>query len=103
MIEVGTILKQRLRRTDFVARYGGEEFVMLFSSSTIEQVCRVSEEIRKSVEKSRFHSNEKRVVLTISCGLSQFHQGDTPEQVFARADAALYRAKENGRNQCCSV
>jgi diguanylate cyclase len=97
---VGGVLKQRLRRTDFVARYGGEEFAMLFSGSSMEQVCQVSEEIRRLVEKSPFHSGERRVVLTISCGLSEFREGDTPEAVFKRADKALYQAKSEGKNRC---
>ncbi len=97
---VGQILKQRLRKTDFVARYGGEEFVMLFSGAHIDQAYAMAEEIREAVAKSPFHSGPKRVVLTISCGMSEFHKGDTPKKVFKRADDALYLAKQNGKN-CC--
>ncbi len=97
---VGQILRQRLRKTDFVARYGGEEFVMLISGSHIDQALMMAEEIRAAVEKSPFHSGQKRVVLTISCGISEFNEGDTPKKVFKRADDALYMAKENGKNRC---
>jgi diguanylate cyclase len=41
------------------------------------------------------------VPITISCGVSEFKPGDTPEQVFERADKALYEAKNSGRNRCC--
>jgi diguanylate cyclase len=97
---IGQLLKKRLRKTDFVARYGGEEFVMLFSGSEMDEVFRVAEEIRSAVENSPFHSEGKRITLTISCGLSDFRQGDTPKTVFKRADKALYQAKEEGKNRC---
>jgi diguanylate cyclase len=97
---IGQLLQKRLRKTDFVARYGGEEFVMLFSGSEMDEVYRVAEEIRSAVESSRFHSEGKRITLTISCGLSDFRQGDTPKAVFKRADKALYQAKEQGKNRC---
>lgn len=97
---IGHLLQKRLRKTDFVARYGGEEFVMLFSGSEMDEVYRVAEEIRTAVANSRFHSEGKRITLTISCGLSDFRQGDTPKTVFKRADKALYQAKEQGKN-CC--
>ncbi len=98
---IGQLLKKRLRKTDFVARYGGEEFVMLFAGSRLEEVSRVAEEIRKAVESSPFHSEGKRITLTISCGMSEFHAGDMPKTVFKRADKALYQAKEQGKNRCC--
>jgi diguanylate cyclase len=97
---IGQLLKKRLRKTDFVARYGGEEFVMLFSGSEMDEVFRVAEEIRKAVEGSPFHSEGKRITLTISCGLSDFRAGDTQKSVFKRADKALYQAKEQGKNRC---
>jgi diguanylate cyclase len=97
---VGQLLRKRLRKTDFVARYGGEEFVMLISNSHIDQAFAAAEEIREAVAKSPFHSGQKRVVLTISCGMSEFGDGDTPKKVFKRADDALYLAKENGKNRC---
>jgi diguanylate cyclase len=96
---IGQLLQKRLRKTDFVARYGGEEFVMLFSGSEMDEVYRVAEEIRTAVANSRFHSEGKRITLTISCGLSDFRQGDTPKAVFKRADKALYQAKEQGKNR----
>jgi diguanylate cyclase len=97
---IGQLLKKRLRKTDFVARYGGEEFVMLFAGSGMDEVHRVAEEIRAAVENSPFHSEGKRITLTISCGMSDFRQGDTAKTVFKRADKALYQAKEQGKNRC---
>jgi diguanylate cyclase len=60
----------------------------------------VVNKLREKVAGSGFHFKDKRVPVTVSCGIAEFRGEDTPEQVFNRADAALYRAKEQGRN-CC--
>lgn len=97
---IAKLLLKQVRETDFVARYGGEEFVLLLPETTLENAAVVGEHLRKSVEECEFHFRGTRVPITISCGMSQFAEGDTAEKVFARADAALYKAKESGRNQC---
>lgn len=99
---IGQILTRRLRQTDFVGRYGGEEFCVLLSGSSIDEAAMVAEQIRKSVEESGFHSANKPVTLTISCGYTDFREGDTPETAFERADRALYQAKGEGKNRCIS-
>ena len=76
---------------------------LLLPETGMEQASVVAEHLRKSVEACEFHYRGNPVPITISCGLSEFREGDNPEQVFARADAALYKAKENGRNQCRSA
>jgi diguanylate cyclase len=93
-------LKTRLRETDFIARFGGEEFVCLLCGAEGEEALSVAEEMRQSVESNGFHSQGKPVVVTISCGLSNFRKGDEVEQVFSRADKALYQAKRKGKNRC---
>ena len=93
-------LRQRLRETDFIARYGGEEFVTLLSGAEVEQAFKVAEQMRLGVMECAFHSAGKAVNVTISCGLSQFAEGDSIEAVFARADQAVYQAKRNGKNRC---
>jgi diguanylate cyclase len=93
-------LKQRLRETDFVARYGGEEFVTLLIGANAQQAFKVAEEMRKKVMESVFQAADQSVSITISCGLSQFAEGDDIESVFARADQAVYQAKRGGKNRC---
>ncbi|MCG8427691.1 MAG: diguanylate cyclase [Chromatiales bacterium] len=97
---LGQQLAKGLRETDFVARYGGEEFVMLHIGSTAEESQQIAEEIRLRVVESGFHSNGKQVYITISCGITEFKEGDTIETVFVRADRALYQAKRDGKNRC---
>ncbi|MCF6282546.1 MAG: diguanylate cyclase [Candidatus Polarisedimenticolaceae bacterium] len=100
---IATILRKRLRESDFIARYGGEEFVCLLAGTDKEQAHLVAEEMRKSVSESGFHSGSKEIVLTASCGISAFQADDTPSTVFARTDKALYKAKANGKNCCITL
>lgn len=100
---IARLFQDKVRETDFAARFGGEEFVLLLPETDLEKASVVAEHIRQSVEACEFHYRGNPVPITISCGLSEFREGDSPEQVFARADAALYKAKENGRNQCRSA
>ncbi len=96
------VLADNVRETDFVARYGGEEFVQLITGSSIEDCMPVVEKLRIAIEKTGFHFRDERVRITTSCGLSAYRDGDTPDQCFERADKALYRAKDAGRNCCKS-
>lgn len=96
---VARLLRSRSRETDLVARYGGEEFVCLLPETGLENAYRIAEQVRHTVQKAEFRHRNERVPITICCGLAEFHEGDDPDAVFARADAALYRAKSNGRNQ----
>ncbi len=89
-----------IRKTDFIGRYGGEEIVILMPETNAEQALIAAEKLRKKVEQCGFHFREKKVTITVSCGLSEFRQGDSPESAFERADKALYEAKNQGRNRC---
>jgi diguanylate cyclase len=93
-------LQVRLRETDFIARFGGEEFVCLLCGAQGEEAVSVAEDMRRSVESNGFHSQGKPVRVTISCGVASFQKGDSLEEVFTRADKALYQAKRNGKNRC---
>ncbi len=95
-------LKARLRATDFIARFGGEEFVCLLCGAQGEEALAVAEEMRQSVESNGFHSQGKPVPVTISCGVASFIAGDSLDDVFSRADRALYEAKRKGKN-CCHL
>ncbi|QSA98663.1 GGDEF domain-containing protein [Methylococcus sp. EFPC2] len=97
---ISRILISSVRSTDFVARYGGEEFIMLLVGSDENDAMDVAEEMRKRIEECEFTTHGKRVSITISCGMSQFKGQDRYEDVFERADQALYQAKRKGRNRC---
>lgn len=92
-------LASRLRKTDFIARYGGEEFVILMPETQQPQAVKVIDSVREAIASCPFHFKERPVSITLSFGISECRAEDEPEHLFARADAALYKAKENGRNR----
>ncbi len=95
-------LQKMTRETDLIARYGGDEFVLLLPETSTEGAMAIAEKLRDAVEKCAFHFREKKVTITISCGISEYRNGDTPEDAFERADQALYKSKHKGRNQFTS-
>jgi diguanylate cyclase len=97
---VAKTLKKRLRETDFIGRYGGEEFVVLLPGAPQPDALRIANEMRIAIETAGFHAGSKPVAMTISCGISEFRDGDSAESVFERADKALYAAKSGGKNRC---
>ncbi|WP_054884359.1 GGDEF domain-containing protein [Pseudomonas sp. NBRC 111130] len=92
-------LRKRLRVRDFIARFGGEEFVLLLPQTSPAAAAHVAETLRAAIEACPFHFKGERVVITTSIGLSAFRSGERGDQVLKRADAALYRAKDQGRNR----
>jgi diguanylate cyclase (GGDEF)-like protein len=97
--EIGAHLTRSLRKYDYAGRYGGEEFFVLFSNTTSEMARSIAERFRKDVEDAGFHWENEVLKLTVSIGISQYIPGETPERWISRADAAMYRAKQRGRNQ----
>uniref|UniRef100_UPI003569AD33 GGDEF domain-containing protein n=1 Tax=Halopseudomonas sp. TaxID=2901191 RepID=UPI003569AD33 len=92
-------LSRRLRKSDFIGRFGGEEFVILMPGTSVAKAAMVLEELRSGIEQSPFHFKNERVTITISIGYTDFREGNTLDQVFERADQAMYRAKDSGRNR----
>ena len=100
---VATCFVSGLRAEDFVARIGGEEFIILLTGLTFAKAQQIAEELRLGVAALRFHFRGTPVRVTASCGLTELQPDDTGSAAFDRADAALYRAKHNGKNQCVPV
>ncbi|HDS1815599.1 TPA: diguanylate cyclase [Pseudomonas putida] len=92
-------LRKRLRGRDFIARFGGEEFVLLFPQTSPAAAVQMAELLRATIEACPFHFKGERVVITASIGLGAFRSGERGDQVLKRADTALYRAKDLGRNR----
>jgi diguanylate cyclase len=101
--EVAKCFAKRIRATDVLARFGGEEFVMLLVGTQMAEATKVANELRESVHGLRFHFRDTPVKVTTSCGMTELRDGDTAETVFDRADAALYKAKDGGRNMCVAA
>lgn len=92
-------LSKRLRKTDFMARFGGEEFVLLIPATPLAGGVQLLEILRAAIEACPFHFKGEPVTITLSAGIAEFRDGETPEAAFERADQALYRAKGAGRNR----
>jgi diguanylate cyclase (GGDEF)-like protein len=95
-------LKQSLKRsTDMVFRYGGEEFCIILPDTDEKGAIALAEALRKNIEQQICTYTDIEIPLTISSGIFTYiQQNDVqPEQIFSRADKALYEAKNQGRNQ----
>lgn len=95
------ILKQQLRTVDFIARFGGEEFVIIMPSTDAQAAKTAMDKVRGVIETSPFNFHSKPVKITMSFGITQVQVDDSLSSVFARADQAMYRAKQEGRNGVC--
>jgi len=91
----------RLRHTDLFGRLGGEEFAVLLPGTDIEGAQEFAEQIRQNVADNSVESEKGPITITVSIGVAEFSSSDeAPDSILARADAALYRAKQDGRNRC---
>lgn len=93
-------LRTRLRKTDFIGRFGGEEFVVLMPETPLDAALQTLETMCRAVAECPFHFRAQPVSITLSGGVAEFVEGVAAETIFERADAALYRAKAEGRNRC---
>lgn len=98
---VASIIKEQLRESDIPARYGGEEFAVLLPFTKIEEAQIVGERLRKAVEAHPVRVDNVEIAVTISMGLAEYNRVETGEELFERADKALYEAKKGGRNRVC--
>jgi len=94
------IRKNGVRDDDVFARYGGEEFVILLPKTNLKQSFEIAERLRKLIEEYVFTYEEKTLPVTASIGVADYRKGvNTGTDLFKRADSAVYKSKENGRNQ----
>jgi len=102
--ELGIFLKNTFRKTDCPARYGGEEFSVILPDTSCDEGMEIGNKIRTLIESKRFVIQENlQIQLTVSIGIACFeHNYESFDQLLSKADSALYRAKENGRN-CISI
>lgn len=97
------ICNSRLRETDIISRWGGEEFVVLVKNCSLQEAENIAEELRLSVMNNPTDYQGRSIRITISAGVTEYRAQESQDEVFERADRALYRAKNNGRNQVVSI
>ncbi len=100
LVAVAGLIGMASRATDFVARTGGEEFCLLFPGLDSDTACVVAERIRGAVENGTIVTPQgEQVRVTLSIGLAHLAPGESFSEALTRADAALYAAKNAGRNR----
>lgn len=104
LVKVAQALKEASRDYDQIARWGGEEFVILTRESSPENLFAYAEKLREKVASNPIfkEGSTDPIFVTISIGLTQSRFEESFDVALERADKALYRSKENGRN-CCTI
>jgi diguanylate cyclase len=98
---MGALLKSSLRNEDIVARYGGDEFGILLPRTDYETGAKIAARLRAEIYRSTFPvgTRGEQGVVSLSLGVTTVLEGDTVESIIHRADRALYKSKEMGRNR----
>lgn len=97
--DVASRIGKAARQMDIVCRYGGEEFIVILPKCNLEGAKGFAERVRKAVQGEPVQTDTISVPVTISCGCAEYYPDEVDEKFIERADAALYRAKEGGRNR----
>ncbi|MGB5438118.1 MAG: GGDEF domain-containing protein [Gammaproteobacteria bacterium] len=98
-IIAGSILDS-IRTSDVLARYGGDEFIILMTQTSTEHASIIAERIRAAIHNTSFELHGSRVVTTVSIGIASFPDNvGTADAVFEKADVALYKSKQDGRDR----
>jgi diguanylate cyclase (GGDEF)-like protein len=102
LVKAARVLRDSIRAADYAARIGGEEFVILLTDTGADEALPSAERIRAMIAATEVEWEGQKIRCTASIGLSEVEgAGDTPSALFARADAALYEAKHQGRDRVC--
>ncbi|MEF3254801.1 MAG: GGDEF domain-containing protein [Deferribacterales bacterium] len=93
------ILRSELRKSDSAFRYGGEEMVILLTETSLESALKFANRLLEMVRNTVFKYKEEELKITISVGVAEYKAGDSLDSLTNRADAAMYRAKKEGKNR----
>jgi diguanylate cyclase (GGDEF)-like protein len=103
LLQVGRVLTASVRGSDVVCRYGGEEFLVLAPETSLEGALALADKIRLAAASRLFGDGERVFELTLSAGAAQLLPGESGHDMIARADEALYQAKQAGRNRVAAA
>jgi diguanylate cyclase (GGDEF)-like protein len=100
--EIGSRIAASVRKSDVAVRYGGEEFMLILPEAAADGLPAIGEKVRRAIAAAPISlgAGTAPLCVTLSVGVAAFHAAtDSAETIIARADGALYRAKEAGRNR----
>ena len=98
LTELADVLRAGTRESDIACRFGGDEFLVVLTGATAAEARRLAESWRLAFANVAVRSGGEEVRATLSAGVAEARPGESPEVLYARADAALYAAKQRGRN-----
>lgn len=100
--ELSRTIQENIREIDLIGRYGGEEFSIILSETDKDAASFAAERIRKAIEEKSIKVYDEELKITVSIGVSTYPQdGKDMARLIDRADSALYKAKQSGRNKVC--
>lgn len=99
LVHLSSVVRRALRPSDIIARYGGEEFVILLPETNVEDAAAVMQRTQRELTRHFFMHDNERLLLTFSVGVAERRAGEDQHNTIDRADAALYLAKRQGKNQ----
>lgn len=103
LIHLASVCRDSLRPQDTVARYGGEEFVIILPDTGLEEASIAINRLQRELTRQIFLYDNQKVLITFSAGVTQIVEGDTQESMLKRADEAMYRAKNSGKNRVATA
>jgi diguanylate cyclase len=101
LVHLVSVAKEELRLTDQIARLGGEEFLIILPNTPIDEAQKIITRLQRNLTKKYFLDNNEKVLITFSAGICERAVGESQEASIARADAAMYQAKQTGKNRVC--
>lgn len=93
------VIKETLRPADTVGRYGGEEFLIVLPDTGLEAAIEALQRLQRDLTKKFFLHNNERILVTFSAGVALRHEDEQTDDLIARADKAMYKAKQSGKNR----
>jgi two-component system cell cycle response regulator len=97
------LLQDSMRESDTVARYGGEEIAIILPDTTPDGALALCERLRKAIASLQIDYEGSKISITVSVGIATLASGQEPSRIdlIRRADSALYKAKDSGKNRVC--
>ncbi len=99
LVHLVRVVKALLRPSDSIGRFGGEEFVLLLPETALDAGRLAIERLQRELTKQFFLANNEKLLITFSAGVAQFRPGESEADMVRRADQAMYRAKQAGKNR----